>query len=152
VIFAISVANLELDATVDIAIWSTIEQGLAITAGSLATLRPLFKLLSRKLGFSSTTDGPAASERGYGAATVQTGVRAGIQSRDTNDTPIDLAGMLRKEDPSRLREDNRANGRPVSQYRPSTRDRRPHVWTAPVGRGNESEEELKSSGSTLEEV
>lgn len=32
------------DATVDIAIWSNIETGLGISAGSLATLRPLLRL------------------------------------------------------------------------------------------------------------
>ncbi|KAF1993051.1 hypothetical protein P154DRAFT_540728 [Amniculicola lignicola CBS 123094] len=38
--------------TVDIAIWSTIEQGLAVTAGSLATLRPLYRAASERLGWS----------------------------------------------------------------------------------------------------
>lgn len=38
-----------LYATVNIAIWSTIECGLAITAGSLATLRPLFRVIGSKL-------------------------------------------------------------------------------------------------------
>ncbi|KAK7911059.1 hypothetical protein PG985_013540 [Apiospora marii] len=36
--------------TLDIAIWSAVESGLAVTAGSLATLKPLFRLMSRKLG------------------------------------------------------------------------------------------------------
>ncbi|KAF1943002.1 hypothetical protein EJ02DRAFT_151838 [Clathrospora elynae] len=40
-------------ATVDIAIWSDIEQGLAITAGSLATLRPLWRQVSSRLGIAS---------------------------------------------------------------------------------------------------
>ncbi|EAT91617.2 hypothetical protein SNOG_00122 [Parastagonospora nodorum SN15] len=40
-------------ATTDIAIWSTVEQGLAITAGSLATLRPLFFLAMHRLGLST---------------------------------------------------------------------------------------------------
>ncbi|RSM19195.1 hypothetical protein CDV31_001871 [Fusarium ambrosium] len=39
--------------TLDIAIWSSIEQGLAITAGSLATLRPLLKLVAFRLGLTS---------------------------------------------------------------------------------------------------
>ncbi|KAK7178563.1 integral membrane protein [Paraphaeosphaeria sporulosa] len=39
--------------TVDIAIWSDIEQGLAITAGSLATLRPLYRLVSDRLGWAT---------------------------------------------------------------------------------------------------
>lgn len=35
------------------AIWSSVEQGLAITAGSLATLRPLFALVMHQLGLST---------------------------------------------------------------------------------------------------
>ncbi|KAJ4293192.1 hypothetical protein N0V90_008474 [Kalmusia sp. IMI 367209] len=41
-------------ATLDIAIWSTVEQGLAIAAGSLATLRPLMQIVTKKLGISTT--------------------------------------------------------------------------------------------------
>jgi hypothetical protein len=46
--------------TVDIAIWSDIEQGLAITAGSLATLRPLYRLVSDRFGWSTraSSNGP----------------------------------------------------------------------------------------------
>lgn len=40
-------------ATTDIAIWSTVEQGLAVAAGSMATLRPLVKLIGYKLGLTS---------------------------------------------------------------------------------------------------
>ncbi|KAK7954775.1 hypothetical protein PG996_015581, partial [Apiospora saccharicola] len=36
--------------TSDIAIWSAVECGLAVTAGSLATLKPLCRLISQKLG------------------------------------------------------------------------------------------------------
>lgn len=43
----------QLGATLDIAIWSSVEQGLAITAGSLATLRPLFYLAIHRLGFTT---------------------------------------------------------------------------------------------------
>ncbi|KAM0444614.1 hypothetical protein ACHAQK_002111 [Fusarium lateritium] len=39
--------------TLDIAIWSTVEQGLAITASSLATLRPLLKMAGFRMGFTS---------------------------------------------------------------------------------------------------
>ncbi|KAF2752105.1 hypothetical protein M011DRAFT_516460 [Sporormia fimetaria CBS 119925] len=45
-------------ATLDIAIWSTVEQGLAITAGSLATLRPLFTSFLRRAGLSSSPSKP----------------------------------------------------------------------------------------------
>lgn len=62
-------------ATVDIAIWSTVEQGLAITAGSLATTRPLLRLWSQKMGLTTSTpnklgysDGPnGAGHSGTGA-------------------------------------------------------------------------------------
>ncbi|KAF2174993.1 hypothetical protein K469DRAFT_612360 [Zopfia rhizophila CBS 207.26] len=50
--------------TTDIAIWSTVEQGLAITAGSLATLRPLLQLVSHKLGFSTRPTGLRPSNYG----------------------------------------------------------------------------------------
>lgn len=43
-----------LGATVDIAIWSTTEQGLAITAGSLASLQPLLKRLGQRFGLWQT--------------------------------------------------------------------------------------------------
>ncbi|KKY15728.1 putative integral membrane [Diplodia seriata] len=49
-----------LYSTVDIAIWSDIEEGLAITAGSLACLRPLFRIFRARLlgigGSSSSGD------------------------------------------------------------------------------------------------
>lgn len=44
-------------ATLDIAIWSDTEQGLAITAGSLATLRPLYRKLATHFGISTTGQG-----------------------------------------------------------------------------------------------
>lgn len=44
-------------ATLDIAIWSDVEQGLAITAGSLATLRPLYRKLAARLGINTTGQG-----------------------------------------------------------------------------------------------
>ncbi|PSR76754.1 hypothetical protein BD289DRAFT_456899 [Coniella lustricola] len=45
-----------LYSTVDIAIWATVEAGLAITAGSLACVRPLFKLAMQRFGFTSSKD------------------------------------------------------------------------------------------------
>lgn len=40
-------------ATKDVAIWSTVEPGVGITAGSIATLRPLFQTLFWRLGLAS---------------------------------------------------------------------------------------------------
>jgi hypothetical protein len=71
-------------ATLDIAIWSDVEQGLAITAGSLATLRPLYRKLASKLGFDTTgkmgeskTSG-MASPKWYGAPTADDQRKKGI--------------------------------------------------------------------------
>ncbi|KAI0127605.1 hypothetical protein BJ170DRAFT_380675 [Xylariales sp. AK1849] len=65
-------------ATVDIAIWSTVEQGLAVAAGSLATLRPLAKLIGWKLGF---TNGPSAA---YGSEYGKMGNTRGSQADQLN--------------------------------------------------------------------
>lgn len=43
----------------NVAIWSSVELCLAITAGSLATLRPLIIKVGRKLGFASATSASA---------------------------------------------------------------------------------------------
>lgn len=44
--------------TIDIAIWSDVEQGLAITAASLATLRPLYRALVTRLRWSESSTIP----------------------------------------------------------------------------------------------
>ena len=48
-------------ATVDVAIWSTVEEGLAITAGSLATLHPLLRIVLAKLGLLTATSDPSGA-------------------------------------------------------------------------------------------
>jgi hypothetical protein len=48
-----------LYATTDVALWSTIEPGIGITAGSIACLRPLFRLWMWRLGLA----GPPPLER-----------------------------------------------------------------------------------------
>lgn len=41
------------DATTDVALWSTVEPGIGITAGSIATFRPLVRHLMWHLGFAN---------------------------------------------------------------------------------------------------
>ncbi|KAL1625551.1 hypothetical protein SLS56_007298 [Neofusicoccum ribis] len=53
-----------LYSTVNIAIWSTIECGLAITAGSLATLRPLFRVIGSRLRSHASAPASAGSSTG----------------------------------------------------------------------------------------
>ncbi|KXJ86387.1 hypothetical protein Micbo1qcDRAFT_236923 [Microdochium bolleyi] len=61
--------------TIDIAIWSTVESGLAIVAGNLATTRPLYRHLMQRFGFTQRTgtvgpSGPTASGRRYGGYNI----------------------------------------------------------------------------------
>lgn len=46
--------NPTIDATIDIAIWSTAEGGLGITAGNLATLRPLVQSMGNCFGLTQS--------------------------------------------------------------------------------------------------
>ncbi|KAK8092001.1 hypothetical protein PG997_002362 [Apiospora hydei] len=57
-------------ATVDIAIWSDVEQGLAICAGCLATLQPLIKRTAQSVGLWSIHTGPGASASGLPPQTI----------------------------------------------------------------------------------
>ena len=50
--------------TIEIAIWSTVEQGLAITAGNLATLRPLLRFIGQ--GFSVASEEAPSDITSYG--------------------------------------------------------------------------------------
>lgn len=53
--------------TTDIAIWSTVEAGLAVTAGSLACIRPLFKIMMQRLWNSDAYFHPSIPLNGGGA-------------------------------------------------------------------------------------
>ncbi|KAL2267870.1 hypothetical protein VTJ83DRAFT_5147 [Remersonia thermophila] len=62
-----------------VAVWSSVEQGLAITAGCLATLQPLAKLIGHKLGLRPhpsaswrESDHPGSSHRNRAGISVRT--------------------------------------------------------------------------------
>ncbi|KAK8076539.1 hypothetical protein PG994_003811 [Apiospora phragmitis] len=57
-------------ATLDIAIWSDVEQGLAICAGCLATLQPLIKRTAQSVGLWSIHTGVGASGSGLPPQTI----------------------------------------------------------------------------------
>ncbi|RAL62929.1 hypothetical protein DID88_004770 [Monilinia fructigena] len=62
-------SNIEdfLFATVDVAIWSTTETGIGITACSVATLRPLFRsFFARSKLFGSSSKGPSGFSNNWG--------------------------------------------------------------------------------------
>jgi hypothetical protein len=69
--------NAQTDATVEIAIWSNIEAGLGITAGSLATLRPL---LRHWLG-TSTSDGDYNNASPFPGRSGSKGISRGTRER-----------------------------------------------------------------------
>ncbi|KAK5122536.1 hypothetical protein LTR85_003799 [Meristemomyces frigidus] len=50
--------------TVGLAIWTTVEVGVGITAGCIATLRPLLQLALSKLGIKSSLQNPASRRSG----------------------------------------------------------------------------------------
>ena len=82
--------------TVDIAIWSDVEQGLTITAGSLATLRPLYRALTERLEWSQGTTSPLGkpserkdSREWYGSAS---------DAKLKKNSPFSFATLTRKED------------------------------------------------------
>ncbi|KAL3954010.1 hypothetical protein ACCO45_011966 [Purpureocillium lilacinum] len=72
-----------LYSTIDIVIWSSIEMGLAISAASLATLRPLLKLVAVKLGITSARTAPSGAPYGTGPHSKT------VQSKNRNANPFD---------------------------------------------------------------
>lgn len=59
-------SNMSLDSTYQIAIWTIIETGLGITAGSLITLRPLFRwLLDGSMSYGRNGRAPERSSGRY---------------------------------------------------------------------------------------
>ncbi|KAM0343927.1 hypothetical protein ACHAPU_007981 [Fusarium lateritium] len=128
-------------ATIDIAIWSTTEQGLAITAGSLATLRPLLRLLGHKLGITTSgrselhdTDQPMASG---GFRATDSG---GNKQRDL----FSLATFTREDDLDGNRRDRQAAYAGENHYDGrSSAEKGVSAWS--VHRAD-SEEELTGTG------
>ncbi|KAF4963711.1 hypothetical protein FSARC_8308 [Fusarium sarcochroum] len=124
--------------TLDIAIWSTVEQGLAITASSLATLRPLLKLAAFRLGLTSkpVSFGPS----GYRSSTRTPG--PGTQNGFTGLEGYTLSSVNRPE----------ASDRRKAGFNSSFLDeseagiKREFKWEVKISKPamNESEEELHS--------
>ncbi|KAL7916825.1 hypothetical protein GGI35DRAFT_49796 [Trichoderma velutinum] len=140
-------------ATIDIAIWSTTEQGLAITAGSLATLRPLFRQIASKLGWSTMgSHMPSIGEGPNGSmSNRETTGRSKKRSRD----PFSLATFNRHED-----DDEEArpleNGQLklvdgyTGSFQTTITAGPKSVWKSKGHRGeSESEEELRMEGSKV---
>lgn len=73
----------------EILIWSIVEAGLAITAGSLACVRPLFKVVLHRLGLSASEPFPAQSSHYIlrdGSTANAAGTRRSARSRRATTT------------------------------------------------------------------
>lgn len=78
-----------LDATTDVAIWSTVEPGIGITAGSLATLRPLLQTILWHLGLA---DPPSNVHRPYSYPSDRSGRRRSRRLGYSNSIDMDDLG------------------------------------------------------------
>jgi len=83
--------------TTDIAIWSTIEQGLAITASSLATLRPLIKQIAFRLNLTSKPLSLGPSGYGSSPRTPGPGTPRAFSSREA----YTLSSVSRQDGPEK---------------------------------------------------
>jgi hypothetical protein len=123
--------------TVDIAIWSDTEQGLAVTAGSLATLRPLYRMIVKSLGFSQPASDPLSkrSDRVWYPSTSN--------KKSKRSGPFSLMTLTRYDTrPAGDTEGPLENARPVKLRDTSLeRDEQEKSFTSWTVRGGESSEE-----------
>lgn len=135
--------------TIDIAIWSNTEPGLGITAGSLATLRPLYRHLMARAGWSQPSAHQLAGspskhqKKRSGPFSLVTISRHDRSRRTGSDTCVERGIGLKYPDRIRLRDDlvdddRNSDGRP-SVEKGFTR------WEIQTG-DNESEERLNMDG------
>ncbi|KAK8093776.1 Satratoxin biosynthesis SC1 cluster protein 4, partial [Apiospora hydei] len=152
-------------ATVDIAIWSTVEQGLAITAGSLATLRPLFKHIGYGLGLTTRPSdygpGGGTNANGYAKQTHHSNVqgRSRKLSRSGVDDFSSRSQFSQLDDEARIGSSGGGQSIPLSkvevritagraQHSSSTSNSGgPGGGLRPMSEKNESEEELTGTGN-----
>ncbi|APA14512.1 hypothetical protein sscle_13g092820 [Sclerotinia sclerotiorum 1980 UF-70] len=94
-----------LFATVDIAIWSTAETGIGITACSVATLRPLFRsFFARTKMFGSSTKGPSNPSNAWGGYGDTKG-SGYIKQKSLNDGGSRIASSGEDVEDFKLRDD-----------------------------------------------
>lgn len=127
-----------LDATVDIAIWSDTEQGLAITAGSLATLRPLFRIISDKLGMSTHATSAHRKTPSYGNR---------LSSRDQERSRRKRRSPFSMQTDALDEEYRLGNIKPLPLSDTFNDDK--DGWQVQVAGDNESEEELHTKKEEL---
>ncbi len=144
---------LRAGATIDIAIWSTTEQGLAITAGSLATLRPLFRRIAAKLGWSTVQSGMPAAEEGPNSSIGHRNT-TGRGRKEPADHSVSLVypatimmTTRRRPKTSKMGGLKLGDGYP-GNFKTTITSGRKSIWGSKGPRtDNESEEELRMEGA-----
>ncbi|ETS77036.1 hypothetical protein PFICI_10910 [Pestalotiopsis fici W106-1] len=153
-------------ATLDIAVWSTTEQGLAITAGSLASLQPLAKTVGQKMGIWQTQGrtGRSASDmhaRTFGSNQMSRNKKSRSAKDSYGMTTFDIddaeeGGVYHQGDSDKAHpgknqivltrevdittNDNTTTGTGATNTKSSKRTSR--LWAVAESKANESEEEL----------
>jgi hypothetical protein len=82
-----------LIATVDLALWSSVEVGIAITAASIATYRPLFRTFFSSGNSSNKSFGPAAHVCGPHQNLGLQGVKRGHDTTLSDTSTSEIFGM-----------------------------------------------------------
>ncbi|KAG9201763.1 hypothetical protein G6514_005379 [Epicoccum nigrum] len=131
--------------TFDVAIWSSVEQGLAITAGSLATLRPLFVLVLHQLGLSTR---PTQRPSNYGMQTPP--ASAYLSRRKGSKNELDMYGVTTTIQQTRTSDES------LVKHKDQTMPKSPNWFNgneptnmtkSQVRNDNESEESLRMKSS-----
>lgn len=138
-----------LYATVDIAIWSAVEQGLAITAGCLATLRPLVKEIGYRMGWTKPTSGSGGPTSGY---VQQPDSRHLGSGRSGNRDMYDLSEFTHGDEESSInskpsKEGRRAMRTSIIGFRSSKREKRESMKIKTVCEKNDSRDEPEDQQS-----
>ncbi|KAH6980945.1 hypothetical protein BKA56DRAFT_550770 [Ilyonectria sp. MPI-CAGE-AT-0026] len=132
--------------TVDLAVWSAAEQGLAVAAGSFATLRPLLRAISRKLGLSST--GPSEIQDSERAAASRFGGHLSHATGYSNPQqgPFSLTTFACHGDDEYTEAGGEAGDSGSGQMGKSSIEKGASGWGSRRPTSNESEEELTGPG------
>ncbi|KAH7323216.1 hypothetical protein B0I35DRAFT_450331 [Stachybotrys elegans] len=132
-------------ATLDIAIWSATEQGLAITAGSLATLRPLVRIISQRFGLSNGLSEIKDSDAPYPSG------REG-RSHNSNSTgnklrgPFSLTTFMQRDD---IELETESQSDRTIGHKMSNGAIRTSIWESHKRGENTSEEKLTAEINTI---
>ncbi|KAM0272113.1 hypothetical protein ACHAPA_002409 [Fusarium lateritium] len=135
-------------ATIDIAIWSTTEQGLAITAGSLATLRPLLRSLGRRLGISTSGRSELRdTDQHMGSGGFRTAGGTNGSANKQRDL-FSLATFAREDDLEGHGRDGQTTYAGEHHYDGrSSAEKGVSAWSVRRAADNDSEEELTGTGT-----